>query len=177
YELGLLERVSSEAVTSIIQSKIEHYIIHTCKEEFESSFIGPLEKCILSWLKGKVVGWLNLVFRGELPQQRLLSNSTKVSLVQWKDRLQYFLYQTYANLRIEELFNIIVESKESVPALEDLKNCLEKTDQRNQLMSSLKTALETRLLHPGANTADILTQYISSIRALCVLDPASVISL
>nr|XP_006818421.1 PREDICTED: anaphase-promoting complex subunit 2-like [Saccoglossus kowalevskii] len=45
YELGLLERVSSEAVTSIIQSKIEHHIKHTCKGEFESSFIEPLEKC------------------------------------------------------------------------------------------------------------------------------------
>ncbi|XP_077986811.1 anaphase-promoting complex subunit 2-like [Glandiceps talaboti] len=170
YELGLLERVSAQAVTSIIHSKTEHHIQHTCKGEFESSFIHTLEK----WLQGKVVGWLNLVFRGDT-SHRILSASTEASLIQWKDRLQYFLYQTYANLRIEELFNIIVEYPESLPALEDLKCCLEKTDQRQQLVTSLKSALETRLLHPGANTADILTQYISSIRALRVLDPAGVI--
>lgn len=34
---------------------------------------------------------------------------------------------------------------------------------------------ERRLLHPGANTSDILTQYVSAIRALHVLDPAGVI--
>ncbi|XP_070531907.1 anaphase-promoting complex subunit 2-like [Ptychodera flava] len=170
YELGLLERVSAVAVTSIIHSKIEHHIQHTCKGEFESSCLQSLEK----WLHSKVVGWLNLVFRGE-SNDRTLSAGTEASLVQWKDRLQYFLYQTYANLRIEELFNVIVEYPDSMPALEDLKCCLEKTDQRQQLVMSLKTALETRLLHPGANTADILTQYISSIRALRVLDPAGVI--
>ena len=34
---------------------------------------------------------------------------------------------------------------------------------------------EQRLLHPGANTSDILTQYVSAIRALHVLDPTGVI--
>lgn len=33
--------------------------------------------------------------------------------------------------------------------MEDLKYCLERTDQRPQLLVSLKAALETRLLHPG----------------------------
>ena len=32
-----------------------------------------------------------------------------------------------------------------------------------------------RLLHPGANTADILTHYISSIRSLQILDPSGVV--
>lgn len=38
---------------------------------------------------------------------------------------------------------------DSRPAIEDLKYCLERTDQRQQLLVSLKVALETRLLHPG----------------------------
>lgn len=49
------------------------------------------------------------------------------------------------------------------------------TDQRKDLIVSLRTAFEQRLLHPGANTSDILTQYVSAIRALHVLDPAGVI--
>ena len=38
---------------------------------------------------------------------------------------------------------------DSRPAVEDLKYCLERTDQRSQLLVSLKAALETRLPHPG----------------------------
>lgn len=42
-----------------------------------------------------------------------------------------------------------VDFPESTPAVEDLKFCLERTNQRQQLLTSLKTAFETRLLHPG----------------------------
>jgi len=59
------------------------------------------------------------------------------------------LYETYANIQIEQLFNIIIDFPESEPAILDLKLCLEKTDLRTQLVMSLKSALETRLLHPG----------------------------
>lgn len=42
-----------------------------------------------------------------------------------------------------------VDFPESTPAVEDLKFCLERTNQRQQLLTSLKSAFETRLLHPG----------------------------
>jgi hypothetical protein len=38
---------------------------------------------------------------------------------------------------------------ESKPAIEDLKFCLERTNQKQQLLTSLKSAFESRLLHPG----------------------------
>ena len=57
-------------------------------------------------------------------------------------------------VRIDQLFNIIVEYPESEPALIDLKLCLEKINLRTQLVTSLKTALETRLLHPGSDLFD-----------------------
>lgn len=44
---------------------------------------------------------------------------------------------------------------DSRPAVEDLKYCLERTDQRQQLLVSLKAALETRLLHPGTGRPPI----------------------
>ncbi len=52
--------------------------------------------------------------------------------------------------RIEQLFDILVDFPESEPALLDLKACLEKAPNlRSILIKSLRTALETRLLHPG----------------------------
>ena len=41
--------------------------------------------------------------------------------------------------------------------------------------SDLYCRFEQRLLHPGANTADIISQYISAIRSLKVLDPSGVV--
>ncbi|XP_072014527.1 anaphase-promoting complex subunit 2-like [Amphiura filiformis] len=173
FDLDLLERICGEPVTTIIHDRIKHHVDQTCKGEFETSFLEPHEK----WLEHKVVGWLNLVFCGP-DSSRGTANSrstSKTCIAQWKDRLQYFFYQTYARLRIQELFNIIVEFPDSLSALEDLKSCLEKTELRTFLMQSLRSDLEKRLLHPGVNTDDILTQYVSSIRALKVLDPSGII--
>lgn len=100
---------------------------------------------------------------------------TDTSLDMWKPKLKYFMYKSFADLRISELFTIIVEYPDSLPAIKDLKSCLEVTDQRKELIASLRSAFERRLLHPGANTSDILTQYVSAIRALHVLDPSGVI--
>lgn len=67
------------------------------------------------------------------------------------------------------------EYPDSDPAVEDLKICLQKTDLRQFLVQKLQRALETRLLHPGVNTPDILTAYIAAIKALRQLDPTGVL--
>lgn len=67
------------------------------------------------------------------------------------------------------------EYPDSQPAIEDLRICLERTDMRKELVSSLQEALKTRLLHPGVNTQDILTAYIAAIKALRQLDPTGVL--
>jgi anaphase-promoting complex subunit 2 len=53
--------------------------------------------------------------------------------------------------------------------------CLQKTDQRSALVSRLRTQLSERLLHPGIDTKDIITTYISTIRCLRIVDPAGVL--
>lgn len=42
-------------------------------------------------------------------------------------------------------------------------------------MKKLKTLNETRLLHAGASTQLILTQYISTIKCLLIIDPTGVL--
>ena len=65
----------------------------------------------------------------------------------------------HGQVRIEQLFNIIIEYPESEPALVDLKQCLEKINLRTELVTSLKTALETRLLHPGTQRCRTVVNY------------------
>uniref|UniRef100_A0A8C8EQQ6 Anaphase-promoting complex subunit 2 n=1 Tax=Oncorhynchus tshawytscha TaxID=74940 RepID=A0A8C8EQQ6_ONCTS len=165
--LQLLERVSSEAVTSILHKLIEQRMEQHCRGEYESSFLFDFQE----WLE-LVLGWLSRVFASDVGGVSGLANAV---LQRWRCHMHQFFCRIYVNMRIEELFSIIRDFPESKPAIDDLKFCLERTNQRQQLLTSLKTAFDTRLLHPGVHTSDIITVYISAIKALRELDPSMVI--
>ncbi|KAK3727174.1 hypothetical protein QZH41_015192, partial [Actinostola sp. cb2023] len=167
-QMGLLHKVAGTAFISVIHIMIKDRIEQTCKGEFETSFL----KALLEWMETELLEWLNTIINH---QEVTGSPNSLITLQSWKPRLKYFMYKTFTDLRIGELFNIIVEFPESMPAIQDLKECLELTDQRSQLVTSLRSVFEKRLLHPGANTSVILTQYVSAIKALHVLDPTGVI--
>lgn len=82
---------------------------------------------------------------------------------------------TFATQRISELFDIIVDFPESQPAVSDLREALCTPAQEEQLLTSLTTALNRRLLHPGASTFSILTQYALAISTLRELDQTGVL--
>lgn len=86
-----------------------------------------------------------------------------------------FLYRSYTQARIEQLFEIVIAYPESFPSVKDLHECLSRTQLKPELARSLKATFETRLLHQGATTQDILIAYVSVIRAFGVLDPTGVL--
>uniref|UniRef100_A0A1A7WQN9 Anaphase-promoting complex subunit 2 n=1 Tax=Iconisemion striatum TaxID=60296 RepID=A0A1A7WQN9_9TELE len=180
-KLQLLEWVSSEAITSILHKLIEQRMEQHCRGEYERSFLLDFQE----WLE-LVLGWLSKVFASEAneatpvpaaPIETSIQGIQPASSImkQWRCHMHQFFCRIYANMRIEELFGIIRDFPESKAAIEDLKFCLERTNQRQQLLMSLKSAFESRLLHPGVHTSDILTVYISAIKALRELDPSMVI--
>lgn len=71
--------------------------------------------------------------------------------------------------------SILVEFPESQPAIDDLKICMDKLDLRAYLVKSLKNAIETRLLHPGVDTSDILTGYVATIKTMRHLDKSGIL--
>ncbi|KAL5721544.1 anaphase-promoting complex subunit 2 [Ranunculus cassubicifolius] len=95
-------------------------------------------------------------------------------LVRWQLRLEYFAYETLQDLRIAKLFEIIVDYPDSSPAIDDLKQCLKYTGQHSKLVESFISSLRYRLLTAGASTNDILHQYVSTIKALRIIDPTGV---
>ncbi|XP_071981367.1 anaphase-promoting complex subunit 2 [Engystomops pustulosus] len=167
HRLNLLERICSEPVTTLLHKMIEQRMEKRCRGDYERSFLNEFQE----WIE-KVIGWLSKVFLQDGTTTTPESSST---LKRWRCHVQRFFYRLYASMRIDELFSIIRDFPDSKPAIEDLKFCLERTNQRQQLLSCLKMALETRLLHPGVNTSDIITLYISAIKALRELDPSMVI--
>ncbi|XP_029997484.1 anaphase-promoting complex subunit 2 [Sphaeramia orbicularis] len=184
-KLQLLEWVSSKAVTFILHKLIEQRMEQHCRGEYERSFLLEFQE----WLE-LVLGWLSKVFASEadrdppsVPSVPSVPSTPSVQdgqpsspiLKQWRCHMHQFFCRIYVNMRIDELFSIIRDFPESKAAIEDLKFCLERTNQRQQLLTSLKSAFESRLLHPGVHTSDILTVYISAIKALRELDPSMVI--
>ncbi|CAL1540803.1 unnamed protein product [Lymnaea stagnalis] len=164
-EMGIMELVSGSAVTEIVHTQIEKHIEDECKGNFDTSYLSDLEE----WLDQQVLGWLNHIYACKQTASQL------ASVVAFRDRLRHFIYETYAKSLIGQFFDIIIDYPDSKPAILDLSACLEKTDLRSELVSTLKNALENRLLHPGVNTADILTAYIAAIKSLRLLEPAGVI--
>lgn len=121
-----------------------------------------------------IIGWIELIYScssdtGEQQNQQFASYLTS-----YKKQLAHFMYTHYTHTRIKRLFDIVIDYPDSRPALDDLKLCLSKTQLRALVIKSLRASIEQRLLHPGVNTSDILTAYVSAIKALLCLDPSGV---
>ena len=93
----------------------------------------------------------------------------------WSEFLADVLLQQVAFLRIEQMFAMIVEYPDSQPAIDNLKSVITTPELTYQLIRRARSAFELRLLHPGANTSEILTQYINAIKVLQQLDSSCAI--
>ncbi|XP_020294195.1 anaphase-promoting complex subunit 2 isoform X2 [Pseudomyrmex gracilis] len=170
-ELELLERLVGNVLTSLIHIRIQNHVTQMCDKTFDVSQLVPLE----NWLETVVMNWLIRIYSGGFSKTVGLSDEVCNAINKFKQKLSHFLYETYTKIRIDHLFNIIIEYPESQPAVDDLRVCLERTDQRRVLVQNLQEAIKTRLLHPGVNTTDIVTAYIAAIKALKHLDPTGVL--
>ncbi|XP_024894051.1 anaphase-promoting complex subunit 2 [Temnothorax curvispinosus] len=170
-ELELLERLVGNVLTSLIHIRIENHVIQKCDKTFDVSQLASLE----NWLETVVMKWLIRVYSGGFSNTEVLGDEIRDAINKFKQKLSHYLYETYTNIRIDHLFNIIIEYPESQPAVDDLRICLERTDKRKVLVKNLQEAIKTRLLHAGVNTPDIVTAYIAAIKALKHLDPTGVL--
>ena len=161
---NLLNEITEDAVTSVIHSSLEKYIRIKTRNSYDSHVLVR----VLKWIKKVVLRWLVLIYGSECYSEGKLAKTS--------ERLKYLTYEIYAKIRIEQLFDIIIEFPDSSPAIEDIKSCLEYCyGFRSEVIQSLKNSFETRLLHPGVATNDILIAYIQTIRSLRMLDPSGVI--
>ncbi|KNE98574.1 hypothetical protein PSTG_08126 [Puccinia striiformis f. sp. tritici PST-78] len=178
--LGLLKRFQP-ILFSVGYDAIDERIEKVCRGEW-SDQSSSLEGMI-GWFRQVIGVWLVKVL--EAADQSITPTTTPadqpdltrvIGIVRpAMSRFEYHIYKSLSDLRINELFDIIVDFPETMPVLEDLRICMNKTDQRSYLVHKLRAANTRRLLHPGADTQDIITQYISLMKALRVLDPPGVL--
>ena len=183
HDLGM-QHLLIDGFMEIVHGLVVRKVETTCRGRFDSPQLMPTRE----WLRNAVLPWLNKVLgvrsrrRQCVPAARAaddgrgaVSSGAARSRAQWRTRLEFLLYETFCTLRIAELFDIIAEYPESIPALDDLSAALAYTHQHNVVAPVLRYQFGRRLLHPGANTNQVLDVYISTFKALRHLDASGVL--
>ena len=153
-------------LSAMLHQRLHAALLRTCAKRFDT----PCLQRVLSRVHTGVARWLRAVLMPSAADDEPAS----AEMTQWLARLQFFLRQSLGSLRICELFDLIVDYPDSMPAILDLKECLIHTHQHADAVAVLAEAIELRLLMPGADTANIIEVYVSAIKALRQLDPSGV---
>ncbi|KAG5724840.1 Anaphase-promoting complex subunit 2 [Termitomyces sp. T112] len=164
--LGLLDRYEY-IVASVGYEHIEQHVLDVC----EGSWSKPMLEDLRSWMSDKMVSWMLLPYaRGATSPEH-----ARTMLLGVGARFDFHMNKTLCDLRTKEIFDIIIDFPDSMGALQDLKDCLQRVDQRSALVQTLRKANQKRLLHPGADTKLILSQYVATIKCLRIIDPPGVL--
>ncbi|KYQ90483.1 anaphase promoting complex subunit 2 [Tieghemostelium lacteum] len=155
--------LSEDIFTEILYKKIFQYIEEKCQGNYEERFLDDT----LQFCNNVLFKWLSMIIlSGGQPQE------SDQLFKQWKTRFEFSIYENFAQQRVLELFSMIMHYPSSRPALEDLGVCFQKIPIRQVLIQHLSSVIGQRLLQPGAQTTDIISQYISTIQSLRIIDPS-----
>lgn len=163
-KLNLLDHLVGDIVMKTARLFIERRVTIKGKTNYSHSYLDELTV----WVHSVVEKWI-IEIHG-------LTGTNEANAIGQK--LDKFLRDAYADVRVSQMFEIILEYPASDAAIKDLKMCLDQStssDFRLHLIESVRESLIESLLHPGVNTYDILTAYISAIKALRALDPTGLI--
>ena len=153
---GLLE----EALGAALHDTILKWVRSTIARDFESPEGLFLEQ-IRSYQTKVVLPWLlDLVGPERLEQD------------DWKLKIEFTCAECYCLVRNDEIFELVADYPDSLPAVMELKQVLEHTKMYSALGEALKQSLIRRLNHPGAGTNQIIDVYINTIKVLREIDPS-----
>ena len=151
--------------------ELDNYIIKLCKDEFEENILETL----VNWADDNICSWLQVLFENTSGGGDAILSPGEPNVQAWKSRLKFHLYERFCELRTSELFDIIKLFPDSQPSLLDFRSALERTHQQKKIIRSLQNVLQRRLLHPGANTSQIIDIYVATIKTLRILDPTGIL--
>ncbi|KAJ3276763.1 Anaphase-promoting complex subunit 2 [Terramyces sp. JEL0728] len=89
--------------------------------------------------------------------------------ISWKYRLESFVYRLVGMNLSGFIFEIVRDYPDSLPSLDNLRQCLERSGEYHDLKSSINCAIRDRLLIIDARTQDILDIYLATRHSLEVL--------
>lgn len=163
-DFDLLDGLVGDTVMNVAKTFIDKQVTAKGKSNFSYSYLNEL------------IEWVHHVIKRWICDVNGLTDRIDIERVGHK--LEQHLKDVYAEVRVAHMFEIIIEFPNSEAAIQDLKMSLDQSTSsefRLNLINSVKLALVESLLHPGVNTYDIITAYISAIKALRALDPTGLI--
>lgn len=143
--------IAEPAFLRVLHSQIRKTMEATCGDDYTERYLEQLEQ----WAASELLPWLN---------DLLQTDERDAVSLWWTEILSRHVIEEFGKWRIAQLFEIIKEYPDSTPALEDVRACLDYTDQHTHLVESFRDVIESRMLHPGANTEEILNIYVSIIK-------------
>lgn len=93
-----------------------------------------------------------------------------------KEELKLKAYDYIITFRSNQIYDIVIDFPDSKIALNDLSESCQQTNGLKKLSNIAKEIFCNRLLHLGASTSDIITQYINAIQALNIIDDMGVLT-
>ncbi|KAG0038271.1 hypothetical protein BGZ82_000641 [Podila clonocystis] len=165
---------SSEAKAMTNQDQIQEYLT-LCLQLDELDFASRTTDVIMRMLYRQVEAKILDSFQAKWDVPTLESGKEwMIHVVLPFLRLTLLPKKDHSMRERHEIFDIIVECPKSEPAVKDLKMCIGWTGQREQLQKAILAEMDKRLLHPGAETHDLVEFYICAIKHLRILDPSGV---
>uniref|UniRef100_A0A7S4UVG3 Anaphase-promoting complex subunit 2 TPR repeats domain-containing protein n=1 Tax=Ditylum brightwellii TaxID=49249 RepID=A0A7S4UVG3_9STRA len=149
-----LSRPLGEAIHQTIYTAVQQKIAG----EYEDS---TLFTSIMSWKDSVVVPWVQDVI-----------SPTLYTTLNWDRTLDYAASECFCEIRIKEIFDIVADYPDSLPAIRELAQALDRTRMHGKLAVELRKSLKRRLIHPGANTSQIIDVYINTIKVFREIDPS-----
>lgn len=151
-----LRRPFQEALHSVTMRVIVGLVAGNFEED------GVLD-CVLQWKNAVLIPWTYSVVGADA----FVEN-------QWEAQLEYAASECFVHVRMKELFDLVTEYPDSLPAVRELSVALDRTGRLwyQALAHEWRNALMARLLHPGAETSQIIEVYINTIKVLREMDPS-----
>ncbi|KAH9529840.1 Anaphase-promoting complex subunit 2 [Dermatophagoides farinae] len=181
FELSCLSITCSWLENSIIDWMKIIYIIKSTDENVPDMFVA-LEQynTAIAAVEDEPMNKYNNTGSGNELNTLFLKNSSLTLFDQIESLnlniIRSFLTNTYIFNRMKQLFDIIIDYPYSEPAIYDLHECIQLEPFYREIFThSLKNALEIRLLHAGVATSSIIEAYLTTIKALRLLDPQGII--
>lgn len=143
-------------VVETIHTAMQQHVEEKIGGEYEDDAFLP---GIQEWNQDVLIPWVQALVGGEHDD--------------WSIWCKSHIVECFVQCRTSEIFSVIAEYPDSHPAVKELSHCLERsTKMYPYFAQALQDSLTQRLLHPGANTGQILEVYINTIKVLRHIDPS-----
>ncbi|KAJ3154246.1 Anaphase-promoting complex subunit 2 [Geranomyces variabilis] len=144
--------------------------IEAVRKEYHVSTLGGVLQFAETYVRD---GWLAAIL--DLAKEQWKGGGRGLLGYDWNHVIWMSTRQDFCTMRTSELFSMVQEAEEEVPeaSLRDLKECLNTSVQKDELVKTLRTTFEARVCHIGVPTEFILTLFVAAEKCLRLIDPST----